>query len=725
MARFDNYGPLDNPLIEEGDTGFSRINARLRPDQLKAGEVALSTNGRMDVDGAWQTRMGVQSLGASIATNATALTLPFYTYATNNNNNSLSTAGTVITIGFSSAHSFIDNTLGYVSGITGISPAFVAQNYIITWVSSTSVSITITGITGTATGTAVVGAPRLEDTNINAVYGSCLFSDPTSDNEEYIILATNINVKAVNVKTGVATTITYPGSITISEEVNLIQAFNYLFLFRDGLTALQFTGTLVGSPAFILVDNGTYTQPLTLTAASNCAISNGVVTISETSHGLSVGNVVRIIDAGSTNLTALSEFYVTTVANANTFTFFATADNASGASVVLSAPQSVGGGFTHMPAPPWAIYHQRRLWMPFYYTTTGSSGSPTIATRNIRDEIIASDVLDQNTYDQIETNFRIASGGADYVVAIQPFAEDNVIVFNRNTIHLIRGVSQPLKNVTVQEVTREVGCIARRTVVQVGNQIFFLSDNGVYSVNFEDLYNLRGASMPMSESINPLIKRINPDYIGNCVATYHDNRYYLAVPLDLSTENNAIFVYNFLNEGWESLDIIDQIGWNVRNFVRAGAGGTNNLYVVNKDGGVHILDYREDDKDLLNLQIGGTAAAYSIYAELKTRQYTGGTMERKRFNSFELQAESSASNVSDVDISFITQNPDNDEDLESLSSLLGETLAISEDASVRGRIGNVRGYGGQFVFEPTIGRPKIRTVKLAAQLTDLGINSKK
>ena len=726
MARFDNYGPLDNPLIEEGDTGFSRINARLRPDQLKAGEVALSTNGRMDVDGAWQTRMGVQNLGSTLATNATALTLPFYTYANKTDGNSATRVSTTITIGFATAHSFTTTTLAYVSGITGISPAFVAQNYIITFVSSTSISITIPGISGTATFTSiVVGAPRLEDTNINAVYGSCLFSDPTSDNEEYIILATNINVQAVNVKTGVPITITYPGSITISEEVNLIQAFNYLFLFRDGLTALQFTGSLASSPAFILVDNGTYTQPLTLTAASNCAISNGVVTISETSHGLSVGNIVRIIDAGSTNLTALSEFYVTTVANANTFTFFATADNASGASVVLSAPQSVGGGFTHMPAPPWAIYHQRRLWMPFYYTTTGSSGSPTIATRNIRDEIIASDVLDQNTYDQIETNFRIASGGADFVVAIQPFAEDNVIVFNRNTIHLIRGVSQPLKDVTVQEVTREVGCIARRTVVQVGNQIFFLSDNGVYSVNFEDLYNLRGASMPMSESINPLIKRINPDYIGNCVATYHDNRYYLAVPLDLSTENNAIFVYNFLNEGWESLDIIEQTGWNVRNFVRAGAGGTNNLYVVNKDGGVHILDYREDDKDLLNLQIGGTATAYSIYSELKTRQYTGGTMERKRFNSFELQAESSASNVSDVDISFITQNPDNDENLESLSSLLGETLAISEDASVRGRIGNVRGYGGQFVFEPTIGRPKIRTVKLTAQLTDLGINSKK
>ena len=723
MARFNNYGPLDTPLMEEGDTGFARMNARLRPDQLKAGEVALSTNGRMDLDGAWQTRMGVQNFGASLATNATALTLPFYTYA-NKTGNSVTRVSTTITIGFATAHSFTTTTLAYVSGITGISPSFVAQNYIITVVNSTSVSITIAGISGTATGTAVVGAPQLEDTIVNAVFGSCLFSDPTSDNDEYIMLATNTGVKAVNVSTGATTnTITYPGGITIDTDVNLLQAFNYLFLFRDGLTTLQFTGTLVGSPAFTLVSNGAYTQPLTLTASANCAISNGVVTISETAHGLVAGNTVRIIDRGTTNLNNLSEYFITT-ASANTFTFFATADNITGATVVLGSPQSSGGGFTHMPAPPWAIYHQRRLWMPYYYAMAGSSGSPTITNRNITDEIIASDILDQNTYDQIENNFRIASGGADYVVAIQPFAEDNVVVFNRNTIHLIRGVSQPLKDVAVQEVTREVGCIARKTVVQVGNQIFFLSDNGVYSVNFEDLYNLRGASIPMSEAINPLIQRINPLYITNCVATYHDNRYYIAVPLDTSTENNAIFIYNFLNQGWESLDIIEQNGWNVREFIRAGAGGLNSLYVVNKDGGIHILDYREDDKDVVNLQIGGTATAYPIYSELKTRQYTGGTMDRKRFNSFELQAQSSDSNVSDIAITFSAQNPDSEELLDSFATMLGETLPVSEDASARGRIGNVRGYGGQFVLAPTIGRPKIRTVKVAAQLTDQGINSK-
>jgi hypothetical protein len=56
--------------------------------------------------------------------------------------------------------------------------------------------------------------------------------------------------------------------------------------------------------------------------------------------------------------------------------------------------------------------------------------------------------------------------------------------------------------------------------------------------------------------------------------------------------------------------------------------------------------------------------------------------------------------------------------------MLGATLPISEDVSARGRIGNIRGYGGQFLLAPLIGRPKIRTIKIAAQLTDQGINSK-
>jgi len=658
MPRYSNYGSLDNPIVDEGDFSFSRINARLRPDQLSPSEVAMSSNGRMDINGAWQTRKGHQHFGSSLVTDALALTLPF----------TLDDAGT---------------------------------------------------------------PPVLDDNALNAAYGSCLFSDPSSNNEEYIAIAANSKAFLVNLTTGATPEIAYPETVSISSKVSMLQAFNYIFIFRDGETTLQWDGDLTGTPAFELVGNGDYTQPLVYSTSGNTEISGGVVTVTEYDHDIVENDLVKIISRGDTDLNELSEYRVFEVEfdtsdppRGTRFKFYADADDIAGASVVLSKPMSVGGGFSHMPAPPWAIYHQRRLWMPFLYTTSGASGSPTIESRNITDEIIASDILDQNTYDQIYGNYRIASGGADRVVAIQPFSEDNLVVFNRNTIHLIRGVTGALEETVVQEITREVGCLARKSVVQVGNQILFLSDNGVYAVKFEDLYNLRGASIPLSESINPIIKRINKDYASNSVAIYHDNRYYISVPLDDSTVNNTILVYNFLNNGWESVDTTQGEGWDIENLIRAGAGSLNKLYAINSFGGIHVLEDREDDNDFLVTSIGVSASIRKIPSYVTTRQYTGGTMDRKRYNSFEIQAESSETNDSDIDITFEAENPDSVNTMDSFSNLLGNTLAVGEDASVRGRIGNIRGYSGQFTLAPRIGRPKVRSLKVSSQLTDLSISSK-
>ena len=723
MARFDNYGPLDGPMIEEGDMGFSRMNARLRPDQLKAGEVALSLNGRMDVDGAWQPRNGITNFDTTITTNTSALTLPFYIYA-DRTASSITRSTNDITLTFASAHTLTTATLAYISGITGLTPT-PNGNRVITVLSPTTIKITVVGLSGSIAGTAIVGAPRLEDDAINGVYGSCLFSDPSASNLEYIVIATNQAAYAVKLSDGTTTSIAYPSGTTIASTVNLLQAFNYVFIFRDGLTTLQWDGSLVSGPAFTLVSNGAYAVSTYLDAASNTTIVDGIATVSETGHGLAIGDQVYVINNGSSTLIENGEGYtVATVANANTFTFFAEVPDAGAGQVIYSKRLSVSTGLTHMPAPPWAIYHQRRLWMPYLYNTTGSSGSPTITSRNITDEIIASDILDQDTYDKIYASYRIASGGADYVVAIQPFTEDNLVVFNRNTIHLIKGVSGDVNATVVQEITREVGCLARKSVVQVGNQILFLSDNGVYAITFEDLYNLRGASVPLSESINPLIKRINRNYAQNSVGIYHDNRYYLSVPIDSSIENNALLVYNFINQGWESLDTVDSVNWNVRNLIRAGANALNKLYAVNSFGGIHLLDDRDDDNDLIINQVATSAVAYDVVSSVTTRQYTASTMDRKRFNSFELQLESSASNESNATLTLETENPDSVTTLDSVETLLGEKLAVSEDASIRGRCGNVRGYGAQFTIAPTQGRPKVRALKVTSQLTDLSINSK-
>mgnify|MGYP003638856285 FL=1 len=177
-------------------------------------------------------------------------------------------------------------------------------------------------------------------------------------------------------------------------------------------------------------------------------------------------------------------------------------------------------------------------------------------------------------------------------------------------------------------------------------------------------------------------------------------------------------IFNFLNAQWESIDMVaDETGgvnvdWDIENLIVAGSGLMRGVYAINQLGGIHKLDTRLDGRDRVVTAIGQPATTYSVPASITTRQYTMGTMDRKRFNQFELHVESSSTNTSNFDILAETENPDSDINLQSLSTYIdGDVLAAGEDVSIRGRIGNRRGYGIQYTINNTQGRPKIRAIE--------------
>ena len=374
---------------------------------------------------------------------------------------------------------------------------------------------------------------------------------------------------------------------------------------------------------------------------------------------------------------------------------------------------SVGLGFTHMPAPPYATYHQRRLVMPYRYSVDDPEGQYTV--RDNLDEIIVSDILDSDTYDQIYNQYRFNAGTADFNVGLLSFADDKLVVFNRNSIHLVEG-SSPAAS-TVQLITNEVGCLARRTIVQIGNNVMFLSDNGVYGANFQDLYNLRGSELPLSSSIQTTIDKINRQHWDQSVAVYFNNRYYIAVPTDGSTVNNTILIFNFINKQWESVDTTSDVDWDIENLIIAGKKSDRAVYAVNALGGLHRVDARPDGVDRLatTIPVQGEqeGVIYSIPAEVTTRQFTFNDFGRKRWSEFEMHVQSSASEQSDFDLSAEVENIDAEVNLNTLSSYIGGSLDIDEDVSVRGRIGNRRGYGIQFTINNTQGRPRVRGIKVS------------
>ena len=77
MSRFSSYGQFDSQMKDEMDSGFFGFNNRFRPDQLKPGVLADSQNGRMDLNGEWQVRKGIDIISGSLLIPGSGLTLPF------------------------------------------------------------------------------------------------------------------------------------------------------------------------------------------------------------------------------------------------------------------------------------------------------------------------------------------------------------------------------------------------------------------------------------------------------------------------------------------------------------------------------------------------------------------------------------------------------------------------------------------------------------------------
>ena len=777
MARYDTYTQFDDRMLEDLDIGFVGFNNRLRPDQLPRGVLADSKNGRMDQNGEWQTRKGIDNIIAPLSAGGSALTLPF----------TLDDSGT---------------------------------------------------------------PPSLNDSAINEIYGSCIFSDPNDDTESYIILAANTKAIAVKVSNPSTTYDLSYGGETISSPVNMIQAFNKLFIFRKGDTALtkDLSATNINtSPTLDLVTSGEYNQPTqivcaagefalienrgivhqsdgvsqgdsisvvgdktlsgdqtsglvigerlsvakvftagstqNIASATSTAVTGGEfdglykVTCTLTNHGYNVGDPITIGGFTPSNNVANGKKFVAektddefifyangnpalsgatsgTVALAHGFEFYLDPSKTSAhvtdgqsltSTPVFARKVSIGLGFSHMPAPEYGVYHQRRLAVPYRYSVNDAANSFT--DRKIFDEILLSDILDTDTYDQVYGQFRFNAGKSDFNVGMHSFSDDKLIVFNRNSIHIVVG-SGSIANATAQLLTDEVGLLAKDSVVQVGNQVLFLSDNGVYGMNFIDLYNLRGNDVPLSESINKTIQDIDKDNASKAVGVYFDNKYYLALPTKAFSDgspnsqgiNNILLIYNFLNKSWESIDTVNNVDtqgntisrFEFTNLLVAGKGVNRGVYVTNTDGGIHKLEVYDDAVDRVITDIGGTQKSTTAQGSATTRMFTLGSIDRKKFNNFELHLQSSEDNSSDCTISATTENVDSEPALNlTPGGTVGTTygpfknasgndesdIPPGEDVSIRGRIGNKRAYGLQITLTSTSGRPRFRSLKVAGAET--------
>ena len=684
----------DDATIVEGDAAFLGMASRLNPLQLQPGMCQFVQNMRLD-RGVAQTRKGAKRLAESIGNIGEALTLPFQ-LAPDKSISSITRggAGNLTATATLTAHGYA--TDDYVN-IRGAAQSQYNGNFYIT-VGGASAANTFTytmtadpGIS--ASGTLIANrGPVIQNTYTGGIIGAGIYSSPRLDNSnEYIVLA-GPNACYLWRDGAALQTISYPTTDTIvaGDDIEIIQAFDKLYLLRTR-----------DEPLIRI-------QSLTQTSGTATAITIGT-------HPYQVGEVVRI--SGAVNAGYLADFEVTSRSSTQfSFTVPSATDASASGQIIAQRVQPalvwdgvLANGFARVAqgSHPLGVTYSR---LPSTSTATFLNNQLVIA-RN-RDEVLISDVFDAETYDPVSKSFRANAGSNDYIVALHPYAEGQVLVFCRKSIWLATaaigadGVSIDPANSSLQLLTDEIGCSARRSIATAGVFVFFLSDNGVYRLDNQFDLKLRGSTQTLSDPIADLIGGINAPAAHLSNGIYFANRYYLALPLGTSTQPNSLFAFNMLNQQWETRDTY---GFPIDRLLVSDYGTQRRLFAATATGKLFLLDEQESGADDTQSGLGTTG----VFGLLLTRRYGFDSLNTKRL------LRSKASVVLDAGAACTLDAVTTDYDADFEIAALSNTTGTTEDYTIKAPL-RCKAAAIDLRFRTSAGRPILRTI--VAEATRSGMS---
>jgi hypothetical protein len=638
-----------------------------------------------------QTRKGAKRLAAGISVGATPVTVPFTLHG-GDPVTSIMQSANVATVTTATPHGLGSVGNQYYVEIAGVTGA-TAANYNGKWTVTVTGASTFTyNVSGSPAsnppGTITWAWPVLLTTYSGGLFGCGVYSSPRYDyNNEYIVLAGPSSAYLYRQGSSLLT-LSYPISpiaeqILPGDAVTTLQAFDRLFLFRWR------SSEVMQKVASITQSSGTAT--VTTSAA----------------HGFATGEVVRLTgsDQSGFNLDA-----VITVTSTTAFTVAVPSATAANTAASLFAQRvccpllwdGITSGFVRVPtgtSPLGPTYS--RMVSPTGGIAAYYNNQVVICSG--RDTVLVSDVLDPDTYDPMLKEFRTNTGSNDYITALHPYANGQILAFLRKSIYLgtivistSDGVSIDPTQSTLQLLTNEIGCNARMTVTTAGNYVYFLSDNGVYRLDNSQIdLALRGNTLPLSEPIGDLIGTINQAAIETSNAVYFNNRYYLAVPTGTATSPNTLLIYNQLNEAWESVDTnlpaLDRL-------VVSDYGSMRRLFAASNFGALFLLEEYDS-----GLEDSGTGTAQaSITGSITTRRYFYGQLAGKRLGNMAVSA--LLPSGSGVDVAAVTTDPDSTTTVASVSN-----PSADNDYTIRAGIRR-RGTYLDLTVSTSNGRPTIRAI---------------
>lgn len=682
MVVTPRVDPIDTVPVgspdDSGDRMFLRFQTRGNGVDLPPGVLRYAGNLRLG-EKTVRPRKGSKALATDLTLTNPPIVLDF-TLGVDIPVTSITRSSTTATVTTTGAHGLSTNDRVAIEGAVETD---YNGDYDITVTGANTFTYTVANSPTTpATGTITANhGPRIYDTYEDLVRGS--LSVTTPEKEDGFVLATTSS--AFYCRAGQASVpIAYPAGETLSGPVALEQFEGVVYMFRGGAGA---------EAAVTSITRSTTTATLNSTAP----------------HGLSTGDWVYVEGGNENEYRGIVQV---TVTDADTFTYTVANSGTTPATgtytfkpcepplswdmdtdndfiVASSGPNSVGGTTIKLPPTDWGIEFNRRLWLPY-----------------AKDQILGSDYSEANTIDTLEAQTRIRPGGNDWLVAALGYAQVKLLIAYRKSVHLMTlGIGESLAPSSVERVQCAFGCLARDTLRDCNGRILFLSDGGVAQLRVTNELNLVADPLPLSDDIQDLFDRVNWAYAGAAVAQFHDNRYYLALPLDDATTNNTVFVYSFLaGGGWESVDTYPG-DFDIQGLHTSGYEGRQRLHAVTTAGALYLLE----ELDVDEFGAGGEITDNVIPGIAQTRYLRYGTSDVKRFRRALIELDLRCGDS--LSISAALLNPDRSVDL------IDITATEDDDLTRRPHIG-LRGVACSLEITTSAGRPEVKGYSIDANITD-------
>ncbi len=319
------------------------------------------------------------------------------------------------------------------------------------------------------------------------------------------------------------------------------------------------------------------------------------------------------------------------------------------------------------------------------------------------DELSISSSL--STHDFPVTNkLVIGSGESGDIQALEPLADDGLIVFKNHSIHIVSGVYE-MKGASeggrlaITRVTDQLGCTARDSIQVIGDEVIFLSPQGIYGLTL----NAKGAGgvglppqairvsdVPLSKNINNHIESFDQNTSSAC---FHRGKYYIF-------NGSDIFVYSTLTQGWESIDSVP-------------VGAKKLISINNQKARLLIIHNTSSILEGEANELGQDASlgqTESYESSITTREYRSNTYDNKHYRRVQLSW-----NALDATNNFeVTANTNNPDTTNKVIDYQGSNLVAQGNYSTRA---NLRSRGESIslkISNNNLGRIKVKRVLVEA-----------